>query len=336
METLQNYLESMFARLPINREVLRAKEELFQMMEDKYNGLLSEGKSENEAIGTVISEFGNLDELADILGIGEFVKPVSGNSENSENLEYRVSRERIEAFLVAKKEQAFRVALGVALCTLSICGVTFGSQIGPDGVFGIVLFFVFVAAGVCVFIIAQVMMGKWDDIRNKGIMLDFSTRKFIEDEKERYRNTHSLSLAVGIMFCILSVLPPIILDSFRYASDIEELSVTLMFLLVAAGVFLIVHTSIINGGYTSLLEKSGQNINGNSYSNTDGYTDDHNEYVYNSNVLAAVMSVYWPTVTCLYLSVSFLSFDWHITWIIWPIAAICGNLINSTCGRKVK
>lgn len=45
------------------------------MMEDKYNELISEGKSDNEAIGIVISEFGNLDELADSLGIKSFVDP---------------------------------------------------------------------------------------------------------------------------------------------------------------------------------------------------------------------------------------------------------------------
>ncbi|MFQ7714954.1 MAG: permease prefix domain 1-containing protein [Agathobacter rectalis] len=45
------------------------------MMEDKYNELISEGKSDNEAIGIVISEFGNLDELADSLGIKSFVNP---------------------------------------------------------------------------------------------------------------------------------------------------------------------------------------------------------------------------------------------------------------------
>ena len=31
------------------------------MMEDKYTELKNEGKSENEAVGTVIAEFGNLD-----------------------------------------------------------------------------------------------------------------------------------------------------------------------------------------------------------------------------------------------------------------------------------
>ena len=57
METIKSYLETMFANMPDTPEVIRAKSELFGMMEDKYNELISEGKSENEAVGTVISEF---------------------------------------------------------------------------------------------------------------------------------------------------------------------------------------------------------------------------------------------------------------------------------------
>ena len=65
METIRNYLESMFADLPNTAAVLKAKQELYSMMEDKYTELREEGKAENEAIGIVISEFGNLDELAE-------------------------------------------------------------------------------------------------------------------------------------------------------------------------------------------------------------------------------------------------------------------------------
>jgi len=69
METIKSYLETMFANMPNTPEVLRAKQELWGMMEDKYNELISEGLSENEAVGTVISEFGNLDELSETLGL---------------------------------------------------------------------------------------------------------------------------------------------------------------------------------------------------------------------------------------------------------------------------
>ena len=73
MEAIRNYLETMFLNLPNTPEVYKAKNELWQMMEDKYTELKNEGKSENEAVGTVIAEFGNLDELAEDLGIKQFV-----------------------------------------------------------------------------------------------------------------------------------------------------------------------------------------------------------------------------------------------------------------------
>ena len=45
------------------------KEEILSNMEEKYRELKKQGHSENEAIGTVISEFGNIDELVRELGI---------------------------------------------------------------------------------------------------------------------------------------------------------------------------------------------------------------------------------------------------------------------------
>ena len=51
METIKSYLETMFANMPNTPEVIRAKTELLGMMEDKYNELIQEGKSENEAVG---------------------------------------------------------------------------------------------------------------------------------------------------------------------------------------------------------------------------------------------------------------------------------------------
>ncbi len=74
METILSYLNNMFAHMPKTAEVNRAKKELSQMMEDKYNQLRSDGKTENEAVGQVISEFGNLNELAEVLGISSQVQ----------------------------------------------------------------------------------------------------------------------------------------------------------------------------------------------------------------------------------------------------------------------
>ena len=114
METIKNYLENMFSHLPNTPEVQKAKYELYQMMEDKYNELISEGKSDNEAIGIVISEFGNLDELADSLGIKSFVNPSQAMPAAK-----TLSRETAAAFLRDSAKQAYLTAFGVLLCILA-------------------------------------------------------------------------------------------------------------------------------------------------------------------------------------------------------------------------
>ena len=50
--------------------------------------------------------------------------------------------------------------------------------------------------------------------------------------------------------------------------------------------------------------------------------DKKEEVKYISPVAEFIMDVYWPTVICLYLCSSFITFKWGLTWIIWPAAGI--------------
>ena len=64
METLGNYLETMFSALPDTPAARQLKGEMLANMEEKFQDLtLRQGKSEAEAIGIIISEFGTIDEL---------------------------------------------------------------------------------------------------------------------------------------------------------------------------------------------------------------------------------------------------------------------------------
>ncbi len=43
----------------------------------------------------------------------------------------------------------------------------------------------------------------------------------------------------------------------------------------------------------------------------------------------SIMSIYWLAVTLVYLTISFTTHSWGITWIIWPIAGIVGAIIDT-------
>lgn len=69
MDTIRSYIETMFSNWPVTEATIRVKTQLLEIMEDKYQELIDQGHSSNEAIGQVISEFGNIEELRQELGI---------------------------------------------------------------------------------------------------------------------------------------------------------------------------------------------------------------------------------------------------------------------------
>ena len=50
MKTIHDYLDSLFLNVPITPETRKAKEDLSAIMEDHYHELISQGKSEHEAM----------------------------------------------------------------------------------------------------------------------------------------------------------------------------------------------------------------------------------------------------------------------------------------------
>ena len=313
METIKNYLETMFQNLPNTIEVKRAKHELGQMMEDKYMDLKAEGKSENEAVGIVISEFGNLDEIADDLGISVYVK--------EENVIERrmVSTQEVKDYINEKSRYGFMIGLGVLLCIISPCGV-----IITENIYGILFLFVAITVAVGMFVFSGVSMGKWEFLKRDLCSIDFSTTEYVHNQKENYRMTNALMNTIGVVLCVFCCVPVIIISEFDRSGRLDVFGVVLLLVLVAIGVVLFVSTGNRMSAYDTILKLNSEDtIGGNFVASQKG------QVRYSNKTLAAIMSVYWPTVTCFYLCWSFLSGAWHITWIVWVIAGIFETFIKN-------
>lgn len=320
METIRNYLETMFARLPNTLEVQKAKDELWQMMEDKYTELIGDGKSENEAVGIVISELGNLDELAEELGIRNIVVQ---ESKGADNRIRTVVLAEVKEYLHDKTRTAYTIALGVFLCIVSCCGylVNFGGSWRIRGMFATSFMFLSVAVAVGLFLFSGFVMGKWKFLKEQACNIDFATADYVHNQRESFRVTHAMMITIGVILCILSVLPVVIIDGMFGWS--RGSGVAGMFVSVGIGVFLFVVAGNVNAGYTVILSLNKRDTIGGSF------VPSQKQVAYKNETIAQIMSVYWPTVTCIYLCWSFLSFDWHITWIIWVIAALVQQMIRA-------
>lgn len=319
METIKSYLETMFANMPNTPEVLRAKHELWGMMEDKYNELISEGLSENEAVGTVISEFGNLDELSETLGLNR--QQYNTPSDNRRCL----SIEEIKKYIRAYNVKSILIAIGVFLCIISPIFPIIGDMIGITFIENIMVavMLAVIAIAVGFFVLSGIMLKQFDDIKYKQCRVDYQSASYIQNECDHMRTIHSLCLSIGVALCVMSVIPPIIIDALNF-EILDDLGGAGVLCFVGIGVFLIVYQANASKAYKVLLSLNNPDTIAGNYAKP---ANKSVEYI--NPTATAIMSVYWSTVSCIYLSISFLTFYWHITWVIWPIAGVIYALLKN-------
>lgn len=322
METIKNYLESMFRNLPNTSEVIKAKNELLQMMEDKYTELRREGKSENEAVAKVIAEFGNLDEVAASLGIKEVI------GEKKERERRNVTLEEVQDYIADKIGSILLTAIGVALFIFCPIPTIVLEDIAMNYWLGPVLLFVCIAVGVALCIMSGNRMEQWRFLKHEPCSISPSTTDFVVGEKRKFQSAYTALFCSGIALCVCCAIPAIIIGDSRSVIS-EEWGGVFVLAFVGVGVAMIIYSSSRYKLYQNLLALNSQETIGGAY-----VQSKDKEPVYTNKTVRVIMSVYWPTVTCIYLCISFLTFQWWITWIIWPIAGVVRRLIDSIFGGE--
>lgn len=311
METIKNYLEAMFANMPNTEEVRKAKAELLQMMEDKYNELRNDGVSENNAVGTVIAEFGNLDDLAEDLGLTKEIDEVKEREQ--EDKRRFVSMDEVKAFLSFEVKSALAVAIGVMLCICSVIFPILSDYIGTEK-FGMIGFFLCIAIAVGLFVFNGNLSSDWSYLKRESCMIDMGTAEYVKERKRSFKQTKALYLTIGVLLCAFCWLPIAITEYDHMAA--------VLFAMVGVGVFLIIYASSIDGSFERILRINDKSTISGTYGD-----DDEENVVYVNKGAKAIMEVFWPTVLCIYLAVSFYTFNWGTTWIIWPVAGLIRRVL---------
>lgn len=319
MNTIRNYLDNMFLGLPQTDDVKRAKEELLGMMEDKYQELKNSGKTENEAVGIVISEFGNLDELADALGIKEVLEQKT----EYPIVSYETAREYIEeSIFIAPK-----TALGVLLCMM--CPVTLLTLLGLQEsgfisirentavAIGLLALFTFVALGVSYFIRFTSKLEKYEELQKNPFTLDYNTEQMVLNIQRQEESVYRAAVNISVICYILSALPIIMIALLTENEGLPILAVVLTLTIVAFATYNIISKSSAIEACKVLLQVEDYSID----------TKENKGY----NVVA---QVYWPLVVALYLGYSFITGKWYISWIIWPIAGVIFGAVQAILKYK--
>ena len=317
MDAIKSYLENMFLHLPKTAEVLRAKDELFQMMEDKYNQLRSEGRTDNEAVGQVIAEFGNLDELAADLGIRNEVSAL----DSTESEQINLTDQDVEGYLSVTRESGRQVAGGVSLILIGVVILIMLQTFADMGMFeervaqaiGIGGLLLLVAIAVFMFIMAGVKTDQYESLETKMVYIDPYLRSRIKLQKDAYVPAFGRTIAIGVLLIMLGVIGLVTIAILEVGGYILlQLSVVAFLILIAIAVGLFIMAGTKMNALDKLL-------------NEGDYTRRRKEQ---ASIMQPFAGLYWMMVLAGYLAWSFLSDSWSISWIVWPISGVLFTIIS--------
>lgn len=333
MNVIIAYLETMFSTYPATPRMAEARAELQAMMEDAYAAAIDGGLSENEAVGKVITEFGNLDELAPVLGISREVNPqpesatqdqtASGASAGSaaaaapqpvahppitiaEAKEYASVREETEPRL------GTAVALFVLAPALLVALTTLGRTSWPAAnenvgiIVGVLALLALVATGVLILVGREQRLAPFARIERGKYTPSAEVDRWATALAATHARRRGLRLQAAVALWILAAAPVLTLS--LLASDWVGVGVAATLTLVATGIALFVPSNWATSTAEAVTQGSENSV---------GETDEDED-----GIFGVIASIYWPIVTAIYLAWSFIWNAWGTSWVIWPIAGV--------------
>lgn len=243
---------------------------------------------------------------------------------------HSVSMEEANAFLNWKRKRAPMMAGAVALCILSpvllisLAGLSDShiwglSENMARGV-GLTVLMLMVAGAVFIFISGGLQGKPYEYLETEQIETAYGVSGLVKEKKKEYESVYLKGIAIGVVLCILAVIPLFMVMAMEAPDYIVTASVSVLLMLVAAGVYLILHVSTVRGGYDMLLQEGD-------------YSLKEKKYKEKINIFS---TVYWCTATAIYLGWSFWTQRWDFTWLVWPVAGVMFGAVSAVAKVLIK
>lgn len=357
MDVVNAYLETMFSPYPQTPRLLEAKGELRGMMEDAYNASISSGRSHNEAVGQVITDFGNLDELAPVLGITAEIHPstppqqpappyrASDNPwsgmpqpdplESAYPHEHHptVTLEEAVALSQARYRTRSLLANAVALFVISPAFLVALTIFGENPSFvineevgafvGTVILLVIVAVGVGMVMRRSRELAPFSRLSEGRFEANSAVTNWTEEQRMQHEPARQRALQISIALWILSAIPTLAAALLSesvptWGKQLPGIGVPLTLLMVAIGLALFLPTTWAASVHDLL--RDPEQAARDEMSGDDASLP---------RSVRALLAILWPLAVISFLLWSFLGDAWHISWIIWPVAGVLTWLLHA-------
>lgn len=234
----------------------------------------------------------------------------------------RIGRGEAEDFLNHEAYWAPLVAGGVSICILSpVLLLLMGglSELGIipisenlAGGLGLIVLLLMVAGAVVVFLRYGMSEHEYGVLSRGQFELAYGVETMLREQKKAFLPEFTKNITIGVVLCILSVIP-LFITAILESELFGVLSVVLLLAVVSVAVNLFVRSGIVWGSFDRLLKE------GDYRSDTE------------KSLADKIGGIYWPLIVAAYLLWSFASGNWGFTWIIWPVAALVFAAIAGIC-----
>ena len=332
MNVIAAYLDTMFSTYPQTPRLLEAKAELHGMMEDAYTSLIAEGRTENEAVGQVIRDFGNLEEVAPVLGITADIAPAAGGGADAAAAERHpvVTLEEAQGYAEAKKRTRYRLSAAVMLFVLSPSLLLLLSVAGETGLLplgenagsfiGLFALLVMIAVGVLLVVSVSRETAPYKRLSERRFSTNPTVTQWVEALSAKHEPARIRSLQLAVTLWILSAAPllafALLVNEPPYDRFLPVLGVVLVLVMVAAGLGVLLPRTWAHTVAEELTRTGAA-----------GRADDAEH-----SIVGIIAAFYWPLLTAIFLAWSFIGNAWGVSWMVWPIGAVLFGAIAGGVG----
>ncbi|OWA34647.1 hypothetical protein B9G55_15620 [Saccharibacillus sp. O16] len=315
MDVLSAYLDSLFAAWPRTTQVTELKREMLGTMEEKYEELKQSGRSEHEAIGIVISEFGSIDELMDEMGI----QPAG-------EADLTVSEETVRDYEQAVRRASRFQAIGWLCILIGVAATLFIAGLNDDGgfahwsdgqayLFAVIILLLFVVPALGLFIAGRNAKGNYDML-NEEFVLAPGTETYVRRQMEGFAPLRSRSMVIAA--CLGTLSPVALLIAGMQGEAKTPYGASIMLVLLGGAVFLFVYSGGIQAGYQRLLQLGE-------------YTPEKKEA---NRVIARIAAIAWPLAFAVFFISGFLYQRWDVNWVVFPLTGVLFAAIGGLYGMQ--
>ena len=298
-----------------------SQEELAEML-----GVSRQAVSKWESAGSV-PDLQRVIQLAELFGVttdyllkDEMVKDVevpctSTGLEEAKPLR-RISMEEANIFLEMKRKSAPTIANATLMCIISPVLLILLSTITDDHVLniseavaagvGLVFLFGMIAAAVFMFITSGMRESHMEHLEKESFETEYGVSGMVKEKRNSYEPIFTRGIAIGVVLCILSVVPLVVVGIMDAPDYICGIFTALLLMIVAVGVNMIIRVSIVKSSYDIFLQEG----------------EFSKEEKRAKRKLEPFAGIYWCLATAIYLGWSFWTMKWHFTWIVWPVAGV--------------